>query len=168
VIKNIWNRIFLFSLILILNSACVQHQTSGRMSEQYYAKVPIEFANSGHAFITAEINSKQANLMLDTGAGKSVIHIGQIDYLGLESKEHWIKAAGIGTSNYKSREVFVPRLVFDLVKYRNPEFIGIDLFHIERITPKPLHGILGGEFLRRHGAVIDYKNSVLLLEKPIF
>jgi predicted aspartyl protease len=129
--------------------------------------VPFTFSKSGHMIITAEINGKKTTMLIDTGASLSIIHIGKLEYLGLESTEKKGKASGIGTSNYDMKKVMVTEMILNSVSYPNPEFNGLDLFHIERIDyQQTLDGIIGGDFLKKHDAVIDYSRQTLFLRKP--
>lgn len=155
----------LFSTLFVLS--CVQHQAGMDISGEDRVTVPLTVSKSGHILTTAEINGKKAYLMIDTGASSSVIHIGKIDSLGLECRDKKGKASGIGTSNYDMKEVIVPEMILNSVSYSNPEFDGLDLFHVERVDHnQTLDGIIGGDFLEKYEAVIDYRKKAMFLKKP--
>lgn len=159
---------FLILITMLVFSSCVQPHAIGDGSGTDMVSVPFVRTRSGHILVTVEINGKKAYLIIDTGASSSIIHMGRIEYLGLESRDKKCKASGIGTSTYDMKEVLVPMMTLNSVSYSNPEFNGVDLYHIEQIDyNQTLDGIIGSDFLEKHKAIIDYKNKSLLLKKPI-
>ncbi|MFA5905159.1 MAG: retropepsin-like aspartic protease [Desulfobacula sp.] len=158
--------LILFTTTLFFSS-CVQPQAIGAGSDKDIIAIPFTVSKSQHILSTVEINGKKAFLMIDTGASSSVIHIGKLEYLGLESHDKKGKASGIGTSNYDMKEIIIPEMILNSVSYRDLKFDGIDLYHIEQVDyNQTIDGIIGGDFLKKHEAVIDYKRQILYLRKP--
>ncbi len=159
--------LFMILFAALFFSSCLQHQPVGAGLEKDIASIPFTISKSGHILTTAEINGKKAYLMIDSGASSSVIHIGKLLSLGLESRDKKGKISGIGTSSYDVKEVIVTEMTLNSVSYPSPEFDGVDLFHVERIDYyQTLDGIIGSDFLKKYDAVIDYKKQILFLKRP--
>ncbi len=140
----------------------MQPQAIGDGHGKDIVAVPFTVSKTQHILSMAEINGKKTFLMIDTGASSSVIHIGKLEHLGLESRNKNGKASGIGTSNYDMKEIIIPEIILNSVSYPNPKFDGIDLYHIERVDyNQTIDGIIGGDFLKKHEAVIDYKRQIM-------
>lgn len=158
------------SLILIailVFSSCMQQQTAARKTPGNMLSVPLVYTDSGHILISGKINGETLDLLVDTGADTSVLHLGVVEHMKLETKAMKERASGIGTSSYKMKKVIVPNLTINSVSYRKPYFTGVDLYHIESINgDEAFHGIIGGSFLKKYRAVIDYNKKCLFLKKP--
>lgn len=139
------------------------------LAESDRITVPFNVSQSGHIFIAVSINLKEANLLVDTAAGASVIHTKHADFLGLLTLNNIrnIQVRGLGTSNYAMKNVEVPYLFIDDVVFDNPHFIALDLSHIEAAGDTDIHGILGQSFLRNNNAIIDYEQKTISFTRPM-
>ena len=92
-------------------------------------EVPLIFLKNNHFGIIAKINNKEACLLIDTGAGISIIHTKQVEYLGLKTDEGNIEVVvkGIGTSAHSSKNIIMSSMIIGRAEYKKPLFIDIDL-----------------------------------------
>jgi predicted aspartyl protease len=140
-------------------------------------KVPINILEldnkSFHLLIEAEINELAVNLIIDTGASKTVfdkslngIAVRASDPQDLEE----IHSMGIMTGNIESQSAVVKLFKLGKLKLRDFPVVLIDLESINKIylkvTGKQIHGLLGSDFLLEMNAVIDYGKACLILKKP--
>lgn len=122
-----------------------------------------------HLLVTGRINNKPARFIVDTGASQSVLDLNRIDrfHNGKAVRQHELTSTGLGVSDMKS--FVIDEVILRLGKklFDAMEFICLDLAHInqsfELIKIKPVDGVLGGDFLLRHKAVIDYGNKQMKL-----
>lgn len=124
-----------------------------------------------HLLIEIEINHKKANMLIDTGASRTVFDEGIIrEYLkteDVEFEENVTLSSGIGTNTMKSKAVNLDLLKFDTLEIENYHALVLDLRHVNesyKMLKLPvIHGILGGDLLRKLKAVIYYKTKTLKL-----
>ncbi len=132
------------------------------------AILPIE-DDGFHLLLTIKINGKDANLILDTGASKSVFDENRIvNFLGhnnLEDQERL--STGLGTTTMTSKTVMVDKLQFNKLIITNYKATILDLQHVnqsyEKLGIDLIDGILGGDILLDYSATIDYKKKQLTL-----
>lgn len=124
-----------------------------------------------HLLIEIEINHKKANMLIDTGASRTVFDEGIIrEYLkteDVEFEENVTLSSGIGTNTMKSKAVNLDLLKFDTLEIENYHALVLDLRHVNesyKMLKLPvIHGILGGDLLKKLKAVIYYKTKTLKL-----
>lgn len=136
-------------------------------------KIPIEIVevegDGSHLFVEAIINeTQQCNLILDTGASKTVFDYGLMQNLSEDiESDTKIKSAGVGGDISLSEFANVPKLSIGEFEATNFETVLIDLSHInqiyEPIINKKIWGLIGGDFLLKYKANIDYRKKELTL-----
>lgn len=123
-----------------------------------------------HLLTTVLINSKKALVIIDTGASRSVFDETRIiDFIGHNNlTEHDKLSSGLGTNTMTSKKVMLEKLDLNGLVLNNYEATLLNLHHVnesyQKIGLSPIDGILGGDILTDYKAVIDYKNSKLVLE----
>lgn len=123
-----------------------------------------------HLLVNLIINNKQALMIVDTGASRSVFDETRIvDFIGHNNlTEHDKLSSGLGTNTMTSKKVLLDSLQLADLTLNNYEATLLNLEHVNQSYQKigflPIDGILGGDILHDYKAVIDYKNSVLVLE----
>ena len=122
-----------------------------------------------HLILPIQINKKKAVMVIDTGASQSVFDKDRI--ARILGHEKFTKldtlSTGLGTSSMKSHSVTLPEMKIGSVKIENEEIIVLDLSHVNAsykvMGIKPIDGILGGDFLQKFKAIIDYGNKCIIL-----
>ena len=123
-----------------------------------------------HLLTTILINNNKALVIIDTGASRSVFDETRIvDFIGHSNlTEHDKLSSGLGTNTMTSKKVMLEKLDLNGLILNNYEATILNLHHVnesyQKIGLSPIDGILGGDILTDYKAVIDYKNSKLVLE----
>lgn len=115
------------------------------------------------------VNGKIANVIIDTGASRSVFDETRItNYINFdELEDHDRLSSGLGTNTMVSKIVTLDKLEIGDIAINNYEATILDLSHVnasyEKLDLTPIDGILGGDIMHDYNAVIDYKNGELVL-----
>ena len=115
------------------------------------------------------LNGKTANVIIDTGASRSVFDENRIvDFLGHDKLEdHDRLSSGLGTNTMTSKKVQIDKVELGDITINNYDATILDLSHVnssyEKLGLSPIDGILGGDILFDYNAVIDYKNERIVL-----
>ena len=135
--------------------------------------VPLELINlhndGFHLLVDVVIFGKKFNAVLDTGASKTVLDKTTIEkYISTEELLQSEKlSTGLGTNSMESYTFVLPSLKIGKLKLKQFEAAVLDLSTIstayETLNLPPVIGVLGGDILHRHGAVINYEKLVLKL-----
>jgi hypothetical protein len=134
---------------------------------QRYIEIPINIINiEGDGFhIVTEglINGKPARFVVDTGASRTVFDKDRIlNYINNpEFTEKEGLSAGIGGTDISSFIFNIEELCFGDLMISNYQAVAMDLSNIndsyEMIKLPPIDGVFGGDLLKRHNAVINYR-----------
>lgn len=120
-------------------------------------------------FIKVEINGVEVILLLDSGAGSTVLDKNQITELGLIATpmgENQINGVGGANQIYEVRN-------WNKLKINNSEYQikyrAADLSNIASIirdaTGLPMVGILGSDFFNENEVIFDYKENLFIVTK---
>ena len=115
------------------------------------------------------IHGKEARFLIDTGASRSVFDPKTIstfiDDLTFEKKEGI--TAGVGSSDLESATFLIDAFSLGEMEITDYEAVALDLDNIHEMYGKlglpHIDGIIGGDLLKRHKAVINYKSKKLRL-----
>ena len=138
-------------------------------------KVPLTIATleaeGFHLFIKGHINKKKVNLLLDTGASKTVFDINRISRFIRKSKKNYnsfeSRSTGLGTNTMESQ--FTTAKEFRISELVLPDYcvILLNMAHVNEsyatLGIDPIDGVLGSDILMKYSAVIDYKKKLLKL-----
>ncbi len=140
------------------------------MTEQ----IPLKFltieGDGTHLLITVKINGKKANMLVDTGASRTVFDINRISKFTKKKKfgKNQQLSTGLGTNTMQSHNTVLNKLQIGKLKIENFEAILLDLKHVnesyEKIGLGAIDGVLGGEILVNFKAVIDYGKKQMKLK----
>ncbi len=117
------------------------------------------------------VNDKLANVIIDTGASRSVFDENRItNYVNFdELEEHDRLSSGLGTNTMVSKKVEIEKLQLGDIVINDYEATILDLSHVnasyEKLELELIDGILGGDILKEYNAVIDYNKEDLVLNK---
>ncbi len=132
----------------------------------------IELDNqSFHLLIEAKINNIPLNLIIDTGASRTVFDrkILEGSLAGKEIDMNNMQSAGIMAEQIESRMAVAEVFRIGDLKLKDYPVIMIDLDAINKLYLKvageKIHGLLGSDFLLKMKAIIDYKKLVLIIRK---
>ena len=125
-----------------------------------------------HPFVNALVNGTEARLLIDTGASKTVLD--KTFLLSLEPKVNLKQSeqlsTGLGAGNLPSE--YAQNLKIEIGDWTVDEtsVAVLDLYHVNEtyksIDLPILHGVIGGDLLLSHQAVINYKKAELKLTSP--
>ena len=122
-----------------------------------------------HILVDAAVNGKQAAFIVDTGASQTVMDKTRakdfLDDAGVEQSETLSK--GLGTDSMLSFTTKLKSLSMGEFKVENQEIVLLDLSHVVSSYVEMGHpaidGVIGGDILSDHKAVIDYGQKKLVL-----
>lgn len=138
-----------------------------------YIEVPIQLLDiegeGFHIMVKGMIHGKEASFLIDTGASRSVFDpktiTAFIEDIQFEKKEGL--SAGVGSSDLESATFVIDRLGIGALEITDYEGVALDLENIHEMYGKlglpHIDGIIGGDLLRRHKAVINYRSRKLRL-----
>lgn len=128
----------------------------------------LDIAGDGfHLMIKLYINKKLANVIVDTGASKTVFDKTRIEKYVKERtfEKHESLSSGLGTNTMKSELVTIKKIKIGDLEIENYKTILLDLSHVnqsyEQIGLKHVDGVLGSDILLKYNAVIDYEKKIL-------
>lgn len=125
-----------------------------------------------HLMIKVKINGKSANLIIDTGASKTVLDTSRVSKYVKESdfKVHDKLSSGLGTNTMQSQTTTLKKIQIAELEILNYTTVLLDLSHVngsyQQIGLKPIEGVLGSDILLQYFAVIDYEKKILKLKFP--
>ena len=124
-----------------------------------------------HIGINAIVNEHKVFLLLDTGASQSVFDLNSIKKLipKNEIKKQSAMSTGLGTNTMESNATKIASLEIGNIILKNKKFMLLDLSHINEtynsLKKKHITGVIGGDFLEKYNAIIDYKKLLLYIKK---
>lgn len=132
-----------------------------------YIEVPINIisieGDGFHLIAEGLINGKSARFVVDTGASRTVFDkeriLAYIDNPEFNEKEGL--SAGIGGTDISSFIFKLEELSFGELSVKDYQAVAMDLSNVNNsyamLNIPPVDGVLGGDLLYKHKAVISYK-----------
>ena len=132
-----------------------------------YLEIPIQLldieGDGFHIMVQGRINGKEANFLIDTGASRSVFDLVTMSEFiddPLFQKKEGI-TAGVGSSDLESSTFDIESIGIGDMEIKHYQAVAIDLENIhetyENIHLPKIHGIIGGDILVKHKAIINYR-----------
>jgi predicted aspartyl protease len=129
-------------------------------------------ADGFHIFISAEINTKPAKLLVDTGASKTVLDLNRIGTFVKNPKKSFEtfdkRTTGIGTRSMESLFTVINEICISELRIENYQAVLINMKHINlsyRSLGLPaIDGVIGSDILMKYKAVIDYDKRIMKLK----
>jgi predicted aspartyl protease len=122
-----------------------------------------------HLLAEITINRKKANVIIDTGASRTVFDKTRIKKF-VKTRSTKIKdklSTGLGTSNMESHHVEISSMSIGKIRVRKYATILLDLSHVNNsygnLGLPPIDGVLGSDILFTFRAKIDYGKSMMEL-----
>lgn len=116
------------------------------------------------------INRKTANLVIDTGASKTVLDKSLILKFVRDGKfeVHDKLSSGLGTNTMESQTTMIKKIKIGDLVINDYKAVLLDLSHVnesyKQIGLKPIDGVLGSDILLKYNAVIDYEKRIVKLK----
>src|SRR5665811_465262 len=112
------------------------------------------------------LDGKSGNWVIDTGASKTVFDKNLLDYYSvLEDESDEIHTAGIGEKPMDVTLAQLESVSFGKFKTESQKVALLDLSHINelysKVTDLKICGLIGGDFLMKNKAVVNYKKKRL-------
>ena len=132
-----------------------------------YIEVPLQLLDiegeGFHVMVKGLIHGKEASFLIDTGASRSVFDPKTIstfiDDLVFEKKEGL--TAGVGSSDLESSTFLIDSFALGELEISDYEAVALDLESVHEMYGKlglpHIDGIIGGDLLKHHKAIINYK-----------
>lgn len=126
-----------------------------------------------HLIIKLYINRKVANVIIDTGASKTVFDKKRIAKYVTNKKfgKHDNLSSGLGTSTMKSHFTSIKKIKIGEIEILDYKTILLDLSHVNKsyhqVGLPQIDGVLGSDILLKYKAVIDYEKKVLKLKSNL-
>lgn len=133
----------------------------------HYIEIPINIINiegdGFHLIAEGMINNKPARFVVDTGASRTVFDkdriLNYIDNPEFNEKEGI--SAGIGGTDISSFIFNIEELSFGDLKINGYQAVAMDLSNVNNsyamLKLPPVDGVIGGDLMKKHQAVINYK-----------
>ncbi len=122
-----------------------------------------------HLKVSIMINGKVADVILDTGASRTVFDETRVaQFVDTENiEEHDRLSTGLGTNTMESKKVVLSRIGIGEIEVINYQAAVLDLSHVnqsyEQLDLEPIDGVLGSDILVDFRAVIDYEKKELVM-----
>jgi len=121
---------------------------------------------SYHPILRGKINGFEVNLIIDTGASRTVIDKSitvNFPVIQIDSVEPY--AAGINAQKIAVEQVEIPSFILGEVDFGKTAVFITDLSPISQLYNEmvnfPIHGLLGCDFLENFKAKIDFKTRTI-------
>jgi hypothetical protein len=137
-------------------------------------KIPFEIfeldAHSSHSIVKAIYKNQNFNLIMDTGASRSVLdkNLADIDLLNLNVEP--VKSShSVNSEIIEFGSIIIPELFVGKKCIKNILFTLIDFDYINKIYSDlgkiNVNGFLGNDFFLKHKAIIDYNKKTIVLQE---
>ena len=126
--------------------------------------------NSYHIVIKGIINNIDTNILIDTGASKSVFNRSLQEAIILnetEHKENSLHSAAVNSEIIDTVNGIIKELKIGSLVLKDYKTVFIDLSHINKLYKEhvdiQIDGLIGSDFLVQYNAIIDYPNKTMKL-----
>lgn len=122
-----------------------------------------------HLSVKAKVNGKPANLIIDTGASRTVFDLNRIGKFvkGDKLQENNKLSSGLGTNSMKSHITTLKKFQLGDLVINDYPAVFIDLSHVNvsyvNVGLEPIDGVLGSDILHAYNANINYEKLELVL-----
>jgi hypothetical protein len=122
----------------------------------------------GHLQLPGTLAGRAIDLIVDTGAAKTVVDLAYCQAQGLALRDTGLKGGGAGGSTMPIYALGDTPLTIDGAKIAAKGIFAIDMSHVNHgLTSRgapAVHAVLGADILLQHHAVIDYSTISLFLQ----
>jgi hypothetical protein len=139
------------------------------------AEIPMRLidiqGDGNHLLIDAFVNNVKVDLLIDTGASRTVFDKTKLLEIVEDTFEKMDRlSTGLGTNSMNSEKICISSLRFsDDIIIDNYDAVALDMSHVNESYSKlgypAITGVIGGDLLQKMNAVIDYGRKMLTLEQ---
>ena len=141
---------------------------SFQLEQEGYYSIGFRIRKSNHLYINGKLNKTKALFLIDTGASNTCVDSNAQDDFKILSKNLKSKASGAGTNNMDAASSKNNQLQLGIFKINDVNLIVLDLSHVnialEAHGLPTVHGIIGSDLLKKHGAIISYPEQLLFIK----
>lgn len=125
-----------------------------------------------HIFVDGKIGRHKMRFLIDTGASKSVINqdYANNQFAGSLITETDHLTTGLGANIPNSSFIRLHRVKLDKFSIKTVQFAILDLSMVNQAYTSaglnPVEAIIGGDILKKYGAIIDYSTRQLIMNQP--
>jgi len=132
--------------------------------------IPIE-DDGFHLMLEIFINHQIANLIIDTGASRTVFDSNRIMKFVSDENSEFEKneklSTGLGTNSLESQAIELDSIKIGELEIEKYKAVILDMSHINQtysgINIPEIDGVLGGDLLKKYNAEISYRSKLLKL-----
>src|SRR5262245_47517048 len=134
-----------------------------------YRRIPLQRSGVGHFHAPGSLRDRVVSVLVDTGAGCTLVSLALARELGLSLTLLPGKGGGAGNASMDIYEVDDARLELAEVSIRPKSLLAMDLTHANEALALqgagPVEAIMGQDVFEVHSAVIDYGSQSLFLRE---
>lgn len=143
------------------------------LSRHGFRRFAMSRTGVGHLLLAGRLDDRPIDIVLDTGAGKTLVELGYCRSEGIaviDTGQPAAPAAGAGGGPVSNVHMLKDaRLTLDGLTVRTDGLFAIDMTHTnQKLAMRgvdPIHAVIGQDVLRYHQAVIDYATLALFLKE---
>ena len=132
-----------------------------------FRRVPLSRTGVGHFETAGTLKGEPVRVLIDTGAGRTIVDLSRARQLGLDIRPVSRCGAGAGGSNLQVFEVRGAELRLGDVVPHTDALLAMDLTHVNSALAQkgaaPVDVVLGADVFDAQAAVIDYGSASLFL-----
>lgn len=143
--------------------------------ESTICKIPIKIVaekSLGYHLVIDVIfnNITRGRLIIDTGASHSVFDSTLMENIctPIINNKNSTQAIGVSSEKIENSLAKIPEFQIGDLYFKNYKIVLINLDHVnqyyEQLAGFKIFGLLGGDFLKKHKAIIDYPGKKLILQ----
>ncbi len=128
-----------------------------------------------HLMMEILINEQKANMIIDTGASRTVFDSNKIMKFVSEENSEFEKneklSTGLGTNTLQSEAIELDNIQLGELTINKYKAVVLDMSHINQsysaIKIPEIDGVIGGDLLKKYNAEISYQSELLKLNDEL-
>ena len=137
------------------------------LKKQGYQPIVLTTLPSGHHLLSAKLNGKKGNFILDTGASTTCIDEAKIEKFKIKAKDTEHKATGAGSNDIDIQFSKKNKLKIGDWQIKKLPLVVMNLGHINEVLSMfdiEVDGIIGSDVLHDGKGIIQYEKELLFLK----
>ncbi len=137
------------------------------LKKQGYQTIVLTTLPSGHHLLSAKLNGKKGNFILDTGASTTCVDELKVAHFKIKAKDTEHKATGAGTKDIDIQFSKKNKLKIGSWQIKKIPLVVMDLQHINDVLAYfdiEVDGIIGADVLQKGKGIIQYEKERLFLK----